>query len=135
MKNFEPKIILFRCDWCSPAGAERTLASRVKDNFRPRIIKTTCAGRIEPSFIFDAFAKGADGVMVAGCASGDCHYISGNYKAGRRLMLLKNMLPQFGIEPERLKVEWVATFEAPKFLSSLNEFVGEVTKLGPFTVN
>ena len=133
MEDFEPKIVVFRCNFCSPAGAERALASRLKGNFRPRIVKTTCTGRIEPSFIFRAFAKGADGVMVAGCPPGDCHYISGNHKAMRNMMLLQNVLSQFGIEPERLRAEW--TSEAPKFLSSLNEFVDKVTKLGPLTAS
>ena len=133
MNNFKPNIVIFRCNFCSPAGAGRALASKLKDNFYPRMIKTTCTGRIDPTFVVDAFAKGADGVMVAGCPPGDCHYVSGNYKAGRNVMLLQNVLSQFGIEPERLRAEW--TSEAPKFLSSLNEFVGEVTKLGPLTAS
>jgi len=131
VNNFKPNIVIFRCNFCSPAGAGRALASKLKDNFYPRMIKTTCTGRIEPSFIFRAFAKGADGVMVAGCPPGDCHYVSGNYKAGRNVMLLQNVLSQFGIEPERLRAEW--TSEAPKFLSSLNDFVDKVTALGPLT--
>jgi F420-non-reducing hydrogenase iron-sulfur subunit len=129
VRDFEPKIVVFRCSFCSPPGAERALASKLKSNFRPRMVKTTCTGRIEPSFILRAFAKGADGVMVAGCPPGDCHYVSGNYKAGRNVRLLQNVLSQFGIEPERLRAEW--TSEALEFLLSLNEFVDEVTKLGP----
>jgi len=107
----------------------------MKDNFRPRLIKTSCTGRIEPTFVFDAFAKGADGVMIAGCRPGDCHYVTGNYKAGRNILLLKRILSQLGIEPQRVKAEWLATSEAPKFLSSLNEFVDKVTALGPLTLN
>lgn len=135
MNNFKPNIVIFRCNFCSPAGAERAMASKLKDNFRPRLIKTTCTGRIDPSFIFDAFAKGADGVFIAGCPLGDCHYVSGNYKAGRNVMLLKRTLSQLGIEPERLRAEWLATSEALKFLSSLNEFVDKVTKLGSLTAS
>jgi F420-non-reducing hydrogenase iron-sulfur subunit len=136
MNNFKPNIVIFRCNFCSPIGAERMLASKLEGaNFNPKMIKTTCTGRIESSFIFDAFAKGADGVLVVGCPPGDCHYISGNRKAMRRLMLLKNVLPQFGIEPERLRGEWIGTCEAPKFLSSLNEFVGNVAKVGPLLAN
>ena len=135
MNNFKPNIVIFRCNFCSPAGTERAMASKLKDNFRPRLIKTTCAGRIDPSFIFDAFAKGADGVLIAGCSLGDCHYVSGNYKAGRNVMLLKRTLSQLGIEPERLRAEWLATSEALKFLSSLNEFVDKVTKLGSLTAS
>ena len=135
MNNFKPNIVILRCNFCSPAGAGHALASKLKDNFRPRLIKITCTGRIDPTFIIDAFAKGADGVLVAGCPPGDCHYISGNYKAGRNVMLLKNTLAQLGIEPERLRAEWLATSETPKFLSSLNEFVDEVIKLGPLTAS
>ncbi|TET88667.1 MAG: hydrogenase iron-sulfur subunit [Dehalococcoidia bacterium] len=134
MNDFKPNIVIFHCNFCAPIGAERLLASKLKDNFRPRIIKTNCAGRIDPTFILDAFAKGADGVMVVGDHPGDCHFVSGNYKARRNIMLLKNMLPQLGIEPHRLRAEWI-TSEAPKFLSSLNEFVDEVTSLGPLKVN
>ena len=135
MNNFKPNIVIFRCNFCSPAGAERAMASKLKDNFRPKLIKTTCTGRIDPSFIFDAFAKGADGILIAGCPLGDCHYVSGNYKAERNVMLLKRTLSQLGVEPERLRAEWLATSEALKFLSSLNEFVDKVTKLGPLTAS
>lgn len=134
MNNFKPKIVIFRCDFCAPPGAERIIASKLKDNFRPIMVKTTCTGRIDPTFILDAFAKGADGVMVVGERLGDCHFIRGNYKAMRNIILLKNMLPQLGIEPDRLKGEWI-TSDAPKFLSSLNEFVDKVTQLGPLGAN
>ena len=89
-----------------------------------------CSGRIEPTFILHAFVKGADGVMVAGCHPGDCHYNSGNYKTRRRMALLQNMLTQFGIEPERLRLEWISAAEAPQFQSKVNDFIDEVTKLG-----
>jgi len=135
MKNFKPNIVIFRCNWCSPAGAERAMASKMKDNFHPRLIKTSCTGRIEPTFVFDAFAKGADGVMIAGCRPGDCHYVTGNYKAGRNVLLLKRTLSQLGIEPERVKAEWLATSEVSRFLSSLSEFVDKVIALGPLALN
>jgi coenzyme F420-reducing hydrogenase delta subunit len=96
MNDFKPNIVIFRCNWCSPAGAERALASQLKDNFNPRFIKTSCTGRIDPTFIFDAFAKGADGVMIAGCRLGDCHFVTGNYKAGRNVLLLKRVLAAQG---------------------------------------
>jgi F420-non-reducing hydrogenase iron-sulfur subunit len=111
------------------------MVSKLKDNFRPILIKTNCTGRIDPTFVFDAFVKGADGVMIAGCAPGDCHFITGNYKAGRNVLLLKRILSQLGIEPERLRGEWLATSEAPRFLSSLNELVNKITALGPLTLN
>ncbi len=134
MNDFKPKIIIFRCDYCAPPGAERVLAPKLKDNFRPTLIKTTCTGRIDPTFILDAFAKGADGVMVVGDRPGLCHFVRGNYKAMRNVLLLRNTLAELGIDPSRLRAEWI-TAEPPKFLSSLNEFVDEVTRLGPVRAN
>ena len=135
MKGFKPNIVIFRCNWCAPAGAEYALTTQLKDNPNPRIIQTTCTGRIDPTFVYDAFTKGADGVMVVGCAPGDCHYVTGNYKASRNMLLLKRVLSQFGIESERLHTEWLLTTETAKFFSALNEFVNRLTKLGPLTLN
>ena len=135
MNDFAPKIVVFCCNWCSYAGADLAGISRLKIKPYFRVIRTMCSGRIEPTFIFHAFTQGADGVMVAGCHPGDCHYNSGNYKARRRIMLLKNMLPQLGIESERLKLEWISASEAPKFRSAVNGFIDEVTELGPLTRN
>ena len=129
--GFEPKILVFCCNWCSYAGADLAGTSRLKIKPQFRIIRTMCSGRVDPSHILYAFNKGADGVMVAGCHPGDCHYNSGNYKARRRITLLKNMLLQLGIEPERLRLDWISASEAPKFQSTVNEFIDEVTKLGP----
>ena len=133
--GFEPKIVVFCCNWCSYAGADLAGTSRLKIKPYFRTIRTMCSGRIEPSFIVHAFAHGADGVMIAGCHPGDCHYNSGNYKALRRAMLLKNMLPQLGIEPERLRLEWISASEASKFQSTVNEFIDEITGLGPLTLS
>ena len=135
MNEFTPRIILFCCNWNAYATADLTDASRLTNDPHFRVIRTMCSGKIEPSFIFQAFAQGVDGVMVAGCNPGDCHYNSGNFKARRRLMLLNNMLPQFGIEPERLKLEWTSASEASKFPSAVNGFIDKVTKLGPLTLN
>ena len=131
MSDFTPKIVVFCCNWCSYAGADLAGTSRLKIKPHFRVIRTMCSGRVEPSFILQAFKSGADGVMIAGCHPGDCHYISGNYKARRRIRLLKSMLPQFGIEPERLRLEWISASEATKFQSAINEFIDEVSGLGP----
>ncbi len=131
MGDFKPKIIVFCCNWCSYAGADLAGTSRLKIKPYFRIIRTMCSGRIEPSFVFHAFARGADGIMIAGCHPGDCHYNAGNYKARRRITLLQNILPQLGIEPERLRLEWISASEAPKFQSTVNEFIDAVTELGP----
>ena len=133
MREFKPKIVVFCCNWCSYAGADLAGTARMKIKPYCRIIRTMCSGRIEPTLVLHTFAQGGDGVMIAGCHPGDCHYNSGNYKARRRVMLLKNMLPQLGIEPERLRLEWISASEAPEFQSTVNEFIDEITELGPIT--
>lgn len=132
MNDFKPKVIIFCCNWgaCAETDTADTL-----NNHNPITIRTMCSGRIEPTFVFQAFAQGADGVMIAGCHPGDCHYNSGNYKAMRRVMLLRNMLPQLGVEPERLRLEWISASEASKFRSAVNGFIDEVTERGPLTLN
>ena len=135
MKDFKPKILVFCCNWCSYAGADLAGTSRLKIKPNFRVIRTMCSGRLEPSFIFHAFARKADGVMIAGCHPGDCHYNSGNYKTRRRIMLLKNMLPQLGVEPERLRLEWISASEGTKFQSTVNGFIDEITELGPLHGN
>jgi len=132
MKVFTPKVVLFCCCWGACADID---VIDTANNHNLRTIRTMCSGRIEPTFVFQAFAQGADGVMIAGCNLGDCHYNSGNYKARRRIMLLKNMLLQFGIEPERLNLEWISASEASKLRPSVNGFIDEVTGLGPLTLN
>ena len=135
MTDFKPKIIVFCCNWCSYAGADLAGTSRLKIKPYFRVIRTMCSGRVEPAFILRAFNSGADGVMIAGCHPGDCHYNSGNYKARRRIMLLRNMLPHLGIEPERLKLEWISASEATKFQSAVNGFTDEVIELGSLALN
>jgi F420-non-reducing hydrogenase iron-sulfur subunit len=135
MTDFAPKIVVFCCNWCSYAGADLAGTSRMKIKPYFRVIRVMCSGRIEPTFVLHAFAQGADGVMLAGCHPGDCHYNAGNYKARRRAMLLKNMLSQLGIEPERLKLEWISASEASKFQSTVNGFIDEITELGPLALN
>lgn len=91
-----------------------------------------CSGRIDPIFILEAFKNGADGVLVAGChLPSDCHYISGNFKALRRVTLLRKILKEFGIEPERLRLEWVSASEGDRFAAVVREMVEEIKKLGP----
>ena len=132
MKDFTPKVVLFCCCWGACADADDIDTA---NNHNLRTIRTMCSGRVEPTFVFQAFAQGADGVMVAGCHPGDCHYNTGNYKSRRRLMLLKNTLSQLGIEPERLNLEWISASEASKLRSSVNGFINKVTGLGPLALN
>ena len=129
--NFKPKIIVFCCNWCSYAGADLAGVSRLQMNPNFRIIRTMCSGRIEPDFILTAFKNGVDGVLITGCHPGDCHYISGNYKALRRYHTLKLLLRELGIDEKRLKLEWISAGEGVKFQKVINEFVEQIKSLGP----
>jgi F420-non-reducing hydrogenase iron-sulfur subunit len=131
-EDFEPKIIGFLCNWCAYAGADLAGVSRIQYPPNIRIIRVMCSGRVEPSFILEALKNGADGVLVAGChLPSDCHYISGNFKALRRVRLLKRVLQQFGIEPERVRLEWISASEGDKFATVVKDMVEQIKKLGP----
>jgi len=133
--GFEPKIIGFLCNWCSYAGADLAGVSRIQYPTNIRIIRVMCSGRIDPTFVLEAFKDGADGVLVAGChLPSDCHYISGNFKALRRITLLKKVLQDFGVEPERLRLEWVSASEGDKFAAVVRSMVDDIKKLGPIQV-
>jgi len=135
-EQFEPRIIGFLCNWCSYAGADLAGVSRIQYPPNIRIIRVMCSGRIDPAFVLEAFKDGADGVLVAGChLPSDCHYISGNFKAQRRINLLKNVLKEFGIEPERLRLEWISASEGDKFAAVVRDMTEQVRKLGPNRVN
>lgn len=130
--EFEPKIIGFLCNWCAYAGADLAGVSRMQYPPNVRVIRVMCSGRIDPIFVLEAFKNGADGVLVAGChLPSDCHYLSGNFKAHRRILLLQRVLGQFGIEPNRLKLEWVSASEGDRFATVIREMVEEIRKLGP----
>jgi len=129
--GFDPKIVGFCCNWCSYAGADLAGVSRMQYAPNIRIIRVMCSGRVDPAFILKALEVGADGILIAGCHPGDCHYMAGNYKAARRIALLKKMLEQFGIEGERVRLEWVSASEGSKFAEVVNDFTQTVKELGP----
>ena len=130
-KNFEPRIVGFLCNWCSYTGADLAGTSRMKSAPNLRIIRLMCTGRVDPSFILRAFQLGADGILVAGCHPGDCHYQEGNFKALRRVLLLKRILREFGIDERRLRLEWISAAEGEKFAKVSTEFTEELRALGP----
>jgi F420-non-reducing hydrogenase iron-sulfur subunit len=132
MNGFEPKIVSFCCNWCSYAGADLAGISRMKYAPNVRVIRIMCSGRVDPVFVIKAFQSGADGVLVLGCHPGDCHYMEGNYKAARRIPLLKKMLGQLGIEEERVRLEWVSAAEGERFANIVNQVTAEIKELGPF---
>jgi F420-non-reducing hydrogenase iron-sulfur subunit len=129
--GWQPRIIAFFCNWCTYTAADLAGVSRLKHAPNVRIIRVMCSGRIDPQFILDAFAKGADGVLVGGCHPGDCHYIEGNYKELRRVELLKRLLGDMGIEPDRFRLEWISASEGEKVKTVINDMVARVRALGP----
>jgi F420-non-reducing hydrogenase iron-sulfur subunit len=133
MDNFEPKIVAFCCNWCSYAGADLAGTSRIQYSPNIRVIRVMCSGRVNPLFVLKALSIGADGVLVLGCHPGDCHYIEGNYKSMRRIPLLKKMLKQFGIEEDRVRLEWVSASEGARFAEVTNDFTQTVRDLGPIS--
>lgn len=129
--GFEPRIIAFCCNWCSYAGADLAGVSRLQMPTNFLVIRSMCSARVDPEFVLRAFAKGADGVLVLGCHPADCHYIGGNYRARRRIALLKMLLEQYGLDPDRLHLEWVSASEGVKFQSTIKEFTEKIREMGP----
>ncbi len=129
--DFEPLIIAFCCNWCSYAGADLAGVSRLQYPSTIRVIRVMCSGMVHPSLVIDALTKGADGVLICGCHHGDCHYLEGNLRAENRKEAIELMLEDFGVEPERFRLEWVSASEAPRFAEVVREMSEEVRTLGP----
>ena len=133
-KNWEPKIVAFFCNWCTYTAADLAGVSRLKYAPNVRVIRVMCSGRVDPQFILEAFAKGADGVLIGGCHPGDCHYSEGNYKTLRRVSLIKKLLAQVGIEEERFRLEWISGAEGEKVKIVINDMTEKIRKLGPLNM-
>jgi F420-non-reducing hydrogenase iron-sulfur subunit len=132
--SFDPKIIAFLCNWCSYSGADA--AGRAQKDLSPniKIVRVMCSGRVDPQLVVTAFREGADGVLVLGCHPGDCHYKTGNYKALRRMTLLRQMLAQMGVAKDRLRLDWVSASEADRFAQVTLEMVQRIRELGPLSL-
>jgi F420-non-reducing hydrogenase iron-sulfur subunit len=124
-----PKIVAFACNWCSYAGADLAGVSRIQYPPSTRVIRVMCSGRISPRFILEAFRAGADGVLVTGCHPGDCHYISGNEKAVHQVEIARALVELLGIEPRRLRLEWISAGEGARFAQVVQEFTDQVRDL------
>lgn len=131
MAEFEPTLIAFVCNWCTYTAADLAGTSRLTYPPNVRLIRVMCSGMVDPQYVIKAFLEGADGVLVSGCQLGDCHYINGNYKALRRIKLLKEMLPVFGIEPERLRLTWIGASDGIRFAEVMTALVDQVKAMGP----
>lgn len=132
--EYNPQIIAFLCKWCSYTGADLAGTSRMEYKPNVRAIRVMCSGRIEPTFVLRAFRQGADGVLICGCHPGDCHYQEGNYRCLRRFHLLQKYIGQMGIEPERLKLEWISASEGKQYAELINSFTQTISELGPCRV-
>ncbi|MGB8952385.1 MAG: hydrogenase iron-sulfur subunit [Candidatus Aminicenantales bacterium] len=128
---FEPKLVAFLCKWCSSAGSDLAGVSRMEYPSNVTPIQVMCSGSVSPLYIFSAFNRGADGVLVSGCHPGDCHYIKGNYYARRRLALVKKLLEHIGLEPQRFQMSWVSAAEGQKYTHIIKDLVRELKPLGP----
>jgi F420-non-reducing hydrogenase iron-sulfur subunit len=133
--GFEPKIVAFFCNWCTYLAADLAGTSRLKYPPNVRVIRLMCSGRVDPQFVLEAFAHGADGVLIGGCHPGDCHYQEGNYKALRRFHLLKRILQDMGIEEERFRLEWISASEGERLRSVITDMVEKVRALGPLQIS
>jgi F420-non-reducing hydrogenase iron-sulfur subunit len=126
--------VAFFCNWCTYTAADLAGVSRLKYASNVRVIRVMCSGRVDPQFIVEALVKGADGVLIGGCHPGDCHYVEGNYKMLRRFRLLQRLLQNMGIEPERLRLEWISAAEGEKVQRVVNDLTEAVRKLGPLNL-
>lgn len=131
MNRFEPVIIGFLCNWCAYEGADAAGRARKAYPVNLRVIRVLCSGRTDPQFVLEAFKEGADGVLILGCHPGECHYKEGNFQTLKRYTILRKMIVQFGIEEDRLRLDWVSASEGDKFVEVVTEMVEKVRKLGP----
>ncbi len=132
---FEPQIMCFLCKWCTSSAADLAGTSRLQYSPNNINMRVMCSSRIDPQHILYAFKEGADGVFIGGCHPGDCHYVEGNYKTLRRIMLFKPMLQELGIDPRRLRLEWISAAEGKRYAETMNEFTETIRALGPLHLN
>ena len=132
--TWEPRIVAFFCNWCTYTAADLAGVSRMKYAANIRVIRLMCSGRVDPQFVVQALTSGADGVLIGGCHPGDCHYVEGNFKMLRRFEMLKRVLTGMGIEPQRVRLEWISAAEGEKVKRVINELVEEIRKSGPLGI-
>ncbi len=131
MNDFEPRIIAFLCNWCTYAGADLAGTSRIQYPPNIRVIRLMCTGGLDVTYVLKALLGGADGVLIGGCHPGDCHYQSGNYKARRRVAILKSILEQMGFDDDRVWLRWISASEGQYFADTVKDMVGALKEKGP----
>ena len=130
-EEFKPRIVGFLCNWCSYAGADLAGVTRLKYPATILPIRVMCSSRVDPLHVVTALLKGADGVLIAGCHPGDCHYQQGNYHTRRRFALLKRVLENLGFDADRIRLSWVSASEGRRFAQVIAEFTEKIKELGP----
>lgn len=131
MKEFEPAIVAFFCNWCTYTAADLAGTSRLSYPPNIKVVRMMCTGMVDPKYVIKALLEGADGVLISGCHPGDCHYINGNFKARRRVKLLKAVLAQFGFEQERFRLTWIGASDGRQLAETITQMVEQVKQLGP----
>lgn len=129
--TFEPKIVAFLCNWCTYTGADLAGTSRLQYPPNVRIVRLMCTGAVDTIYVLKALLEGADGVLIGGCHPGDCHYQTGNYKARRRVAILKKILSRVGYDEERIWLRWISASEGKLFADTVTEMVKELKAKGP----
>ncbi len=129
-EQFEPVIVGFLCNWCSYRAADLAGTARIKYAPNMRTIRVMCSGRVDPQFVLKALREGADGVLIAGCHPGECHYVNGNIKAIRRFVLMKKMLKQLGVEDDRVQLVWASASEGTVLAAKVELDDGTSTGFG-----
>lgn len=132
--GWEPRILAIFCNWCTYTASDLAGVSRMRYAPNARIIRVMCSGRVDPQFVLEGFARGADGVLIGGCHPGDCHYVHGNYKALRRFRLLQRLLTDLGIPPERFRLEWISASEGEKVKRVMDDMTAQMRALGPLAL-
>ena len=130
--SFEPRIVTFLCNWCSYEGADKAGNAHLESPANILPIKVMCSGRVEPEFVLEALREGADGVLILGCHPGDCHYKEGNYKTLRRDVLMARFLQEMGVDPRRVRLDWVSAGESERYAEVTKQMTETVRELGPF---
>jgi F420-non-reducing hydrogenase iron-sulfur subunit len=130
-ESFQPKILVFCCNWCSYAGADLAGVSRLQMPPNFHVVRVMCSARVKPEYVLKALAEGIDGVLVLGCHIGDCHYISGNHRTAKRFPVMSKLLAHVGIDPRRLVLDWVSASEGDRFQKVVTDFVNQIKELGP----
>jgi F420-non-reducing hydrogenase iron-sulfur subunit len=129
--EYNPKVLAIICNWCSYAGADLAGGARIQYPPNIRAIRVMCTGRIDMLFILKAFAEGADGVLVSGCHFGDCHYLEGNFKAAKRMFMLKALLRNIGLDDKRFRMTFVSASEGAKWATVMTDVTNKIKELGP----